>query len=124
MIVATATALIILFGGANTVENYLVDIKKPVKTAVESKETADKVLGLSKALEKDLKSQNKELTKLSEAFLDLHTQYESKPEDFEAVIEKMIAARQKGQANILETRSKMKNAMTREEWTQVFSSKK
>jgi hypothetical protein len=124
MIVATATALIILFGGANTVENYLVDIKKPVKTAVESKETADKVLGLSKALEKDLKSQNKELTKLSEAFLDLHTQYESKPEDFEAVIEKMMAARQKGQANILETRSKMKNAMTREEWTQIFSSKK
>lgn len=121
MIVATATVLILLFGGGNTIENYLVDIKKPVKAAVEKKETVYTILGLSETLEKDLKTQNRELTKLSEAFLDHHIDYNSTMEEFEAVIEEMMAARQKAQEHILETRSRMKNAMTRQEWTQVFN---
>lgn len=124
MIVATATALIILFGGGNALENYLVDIKKPVNATLESKETRGQVLSLSKALDRQLKGLNKELTKMSEGLLELHTQYDSKPEDFEVTIGKMMSKREEGQKAIIETRYEMKQSMSKEEWTQMFSFKK
>lgn len=124
MIVATATALIILFGGGNALENYLVDIKKPVNATLESKETRGQVLSLSKTLDRQLKGLNKELTKMSEGLLELHTQYDSKPEDFEVTIGKMMSKREEGQKAILETRYEMKQSMSKEEWTQMFSFKK
>ena len=104
-------------------ENYLLNIKKPVKAAVESKVTVNEVLDLSKALKKQLKVQNKEITKLRENFLDLHTKYDAESADMEAYIDRLIVVRETGQKHILETRSAMKNLMTREEWTKVFSYK-
>ena len=122
MLVAIAT-LILIFGGGGSLENYLLNIKKPVKAAVESKVTVNDVLDLSKELGKQLKAQNKEITKLKERFLDLHTNYDAKSVDFVAVIDKIIAAREEGQTHILDTRSAMKDLMTKEEWTEVFSLK-
>ncbi len=123
MIIATITALMFLFGGGGSLESYLQNIKKPVKAAVESKVTVNDVLDLSKELGKQLKAQNKEITKLKERFLDLHTNYDAKSVDFVAVIDKIIAAREEGQTHILDTRSAMKDLMTKEEWTEVFSLK-
>jgi len=122
MLVAIAT-LIMMFGGGGSLENYLLNIKKPVKAAVESKVTVNEVLNLSKVLKKQLKVQNKEITKLRENFLDLHAQYDTKPADSEAYIDSLIIVRETGQKHILDTRSAMKNLLTREEWTKVFSSK-
>jgi phage-related protein len=82
MIIATITAFMFLFGGVDSLENYLLNIKKPVKAAVESKVTVNEVLDLSKVLNKQLKVQNKEITKLRESFLDLHTKYDARPVDF------------------------------------------
>jgi hypothetical protein len=123
MIIATIAALMMLFGGGDSLENYLLHIKKPVKAAVESKITVNEMLDLSKKLGKQLKVQNKEITKLRDSFLDLHTKYDARPVDFEDYIDKLITAREEGQKHILDTRSSMKNLMTREEWTEVFSLK-
>jgi hypothetical protein len=123
MIIATITAFMFLFGGVDSLENYLLNIKKPVKAAVESKVTVNEVLDLSKVLNKQLKVQNKEITKLRESFLDLHTKYDAESADFEAYIDKLITAREEGQKYILDTRSDMKKLMTRAEWTEVFSLK-
>ena len=123
MIIATITALIILFGGGGSLESYLLDIKKPVKNAVEDKETVKAVLNLSKDLGKQLKAQNKEITKLRENFLDLHTNYDAESADMEAYIDRLIIVRETGQKHILDTQSAMKDLMTREEWTKVFSYK-
>jgi len=123
MIIATITLLTLLFGGGGSLENYLIDIKKPVKAAVESKTTVNEVLDLSKELGKQLKAQNKEITKLRENFLDLHSDFDTKSDDFEAVIDKLMAAREEGQEHILDARSNMKNLMKKEEWTEVFSLK-
>ncbi|MDX2493651.1 MAG: hypothetical protein QNK27_01670 [Desulfuromusa sp.] len=122
MLVAIAT-LILIFGGGGSLENYLLNIKKPVKAAVESKVTVNEVLDMSKALKKQLKVQNKEITKLSENFLDLHTNYDAESADMEAYIDRLIIVRETGQKHILDTQSAMKNLMTREEWTKVFSYK-
>ena len=123
MLIASIVALMFLFGGGDSLENYLLHIKKPVKAAVESKVTVNEVLYLSKELGKQLKAQNKEITKLRDSFLDLHTKYDTKPADIEAHIDKLATAREEGQKHILDTRSAMKNLMTREEWTEVFSLK-
>ncbi len=121
MIIATIAALTILFGGG--VETYLLNIKKPVKVAVESKVTVNEVLDLSKELGKQLKVKNKEITKLRDSFLDLHTKYGAEPADLEYYIDKLITTREEGQKYILDTRSDMKKLMTKEEWTEVFSLK-
>ena len=123
MIVATLTILMLLFGGGGSLENYLLNIKKPVKAAVESKVTVNEVLDLSKALKKQLKVQNKEITKLRENFLELHTKYDAESADMEAYIDRLIIVRETGQKHILDTQSAMKDLMTREEWTKVFSYK-
>ena len=123
MLIATIAAMMLLFGGGDSLENYLLEIKKPVTAVVESKDTVTEVLDLSKALKKQLKVQNKEITKLRENFLDLHTNYDAEPADFEAYLERMMIVRETGQKHILETRSAMKNLMTMEEWTKVFSYK-
>ncbi|MDX2348641.1 MAG: hypothetical protein ACERK9_10445 [Deltaproteobacteria bacterium] len=122
MLVAIAT-LILIFGGGGSLENYLLNIKKPVKAAVESKVTVNEVLDLSKALKKQLKVQNKEITKLRENFLELHTKYDAESADMEAYIDRLIIVRETGQKHILDTQSAMKDLMTREEWTKVFSYK-
>ena len=123
MLIATITALMFLFGGGDSLENYLLHIKKPVKATVESKVTVNEVLDLSKELGKQLKAQNKEITKLRDSFLDLHTKYDTESGDFDSYIDKLITARGEGQMYILDTRSDMKKLMTREEWTAVFSLK-
>ncbi len=121
MLVAIAT-LMMMFGGGS-LENYLLNIKKPVKAAVESKVTVNEVLDLSKVLKKRLKAKNKEITKLRENFLNLHKQYDTQLADSEAYIDSLIIVRGTGQKHILDTRSAMKNLLTREEWTMVFSYK-
>ncbi len=122
MLVAIAT-LIMIFGGGGSLENYLLNIKKPVKAVVESKVTVNEVLDLSKKLGKQLKAQNKEITKIRDSFLDLHTKYDAESGDFDSYIDKLMTAREEGQKYILDTRSDMKKLMTREEWTAVFSLK-
>ena len=105
MIIATISVLMLLFGGGDSLENYLLNIKKPVKAAVESKVTVNEVLDLSKVLKKRLKAQNKEITELRENFLNLHKQYDTKPADSEAYIDRLIIVRETGQKHILDTRS-------------------
>ena len=122
MLIAIAT-FILMFGGGGSLENYLLDIKKPMKAAVESKVTVNEVLDLSKGLKKQLKVQNKEITKLRENFLDLHTKYDAESADMEAYIDSLMISWETGQKHILDTRSAMKNLMTRDEWTKVFSYK-
>lgn len=123
MVIATIAVLMLLFGGGDSLENYLLNIKKPVKATVENKVTVDEVLDLSKELGKQLKAQNKKVVKLTESFLDLHTEYDAKPVDIEAYIDKMFNLREEGQKQILDTRFAMKNLMTQEEWIEVFSLK-
>ena len=120
MIVSIVAALMFLFGGSDTLEHYLLNIKKPAKAAIENKQTAKEVVSLSKTLEKELKEQNKELIELKKSFLDLHVKYSATLADFDSVLEEMIKSRKAGQDKILDTRFAMKELMTKEEWDKVF----
>lgn len=123
MIIATITLLMLLFGGGGSLENYLLNIKTPVKAAVESKDTVNEVIDLSKELKKQLKTQNKEIIELRENFLDIHTNYDADSADFEAYLDSLMAARETGQKHILDARTAMKGLMTKEEWGKIFRTK-
>ena len=123
MIIGTLTLLMLLFGGGGSLENYLLNIKKPVKAAVENKDTVKEVISLSKELQKQLKVQNQEITDLRENFLDLHTSHDATLADSEACLDRLASARDTGQKHILDARKAMKDLMTQEEWTTVFAEK-
>lgn len=123
MIIATITALMILFGGSDTLEHYLLNIKKSAKAAIENKQTVKEVVSLSKTLEKDLEAENEEIIDLKKSFLDLHVKYSATQADFDSVLEEMLKSRKAGQDKILDTRFAMKDLMTKEEWDKVFASK-
>lgn len=120
MIVATLTALFLLFGGGGSLEHYLLDLKKPVKAHVEDKDRASEILDLSKDLGKDLKKRNKRVEDLQEDFEELHTSFGASEADFQAAVDRMMEERSKGQQRILDTRDRMHDMMTPEEWQEVF----
>lgn len=119
MIVATVTALLLLFGGSS-LEHYLLNIKKPAKQAIANRETYEAVHDLSKQLGKQLKKQYEQQHELREAFVDLHHQYDVRREDADQVLERIMERRDQVQSRILDTREAMKALMTEEEWQAVF----
>jgi hypothetical protein len=121
MIVATITALLLLFGGGGSLEQYLLDVKKPVKAHVEDKDRAKTVIALSKSLGKDLEKRNKEMVSIQGDFVTLHTSFEASEEDFQAVIDRLMTERNRGQEQILDTRDRMRRAMSADEWAAVFN---
>lgn len=122
MLIAIIATLTILFGGGS-LEHYLLNVKKPVKAAVQNKATVNDVLALSKELGQQISARNKTLTILKKSFLDLHTNHDSNLPDFETIFDKVEIEREEGQKNILDARFAMKELMTEEEWTEVFTKK-
>ncbi len=121
MVIGIIALFLLLFGGSGTLENYLLNIKKPVKVAVEDKQTAGKIVDLSKILGKELKAENKKITELKNDFLGLHRSYRATQEDFSSTLKEMVKARKDGQKAILDTRFGMKDFMTEQEWNKVFN---
>ncbi len=121
MIIATTTALILYFGGSSgSIEHFLLDIKKPVKTSVQSKAVSKELIKISKELGKDLKKQNKRLGKLQSSFLDLHVQHDATLKTCTDLIDRMIEIQRAGQKQILDARFAMREHVTAEEWRILF----
>jgi hypothetical protein len=121
MLIATITALILIFGGGGSLENYLLNIKKPAKAAVEEKATVKELVSLSKDLGKQLKTANKDLTELQTQFVDLHAKQNLTQQDFEPLIDAMLDIEHSAQQEILDTREAMKKLLTEDEWQQIFA---
>jgi hypothetical protein len=121
MLIATITALILIFGGGGSLEHYLLNIKKPAKAAVEEKATVKELVSLSKDLGKQLKTANKDLTELQTQFVDLHAKQDLTQQDFEPLIDAMLDIEHSAQQEILDTREAMKKLLTEDEWQQIFS---
>ena len=74
MLIATITALILIFGGGG-LEFYLTNIKKPVKEHVQESESRKVILNESKALQKDLKGFRKDIDEHLGDLIDVHSAY-------------------------------------------------
>ena len=120
MLIATITALILIFGGGN-LEFYLTNLKKPVKEHVVDKERRDAILEAGKELKKELKGLSKEIEEHFEELIEMHGEYESTTGDYLAAGAKLKADQNTLAGLVLDTRDAMKENMTRAEWEQVFS---
>ena len=120
MLIATITALILIFGGGN-LEFYLTNLKKPVKEYVVDKERRDAILEAGKELEKELKGLSKDIEEHFEELIEMHGEYESTTKDYLAAGAKLKADQNTLAGLVLDTRDAMKENMTRAEWEQVFS---
>jgi hypothetical protein len=121
MIIALIGALLFLFGGGGSLEFALLNIKEPVKAAVANGETADAVLDLSSQLGKELKELNKQLSDLQPKLHDLLTAYDCTGAELSDTLEGIREIQKSAQAEILNTRFGMKELLTEEEWTDVFT---
>lgn len=120
MLIATITALILIFGGGG-LEFYLTDIKKPVKEHVQEKERRTLILDESKALKKDLKEIRKDIEEHLDDLIDVHTAYASAPAAYDAVGKILLADQKTSSTRVLDARDVMHEQMTREEWEAVFA---
>jgi hypothetical protein len=119
MLIATITALILIFG-AGSLEFYLTDLKKPVKEHVADKERRDAVLEAGKELEKELKALTKDIEDHFGELIEVHDEYASTPADYLTAGEKLKADQNALTGLVLDARDVMKENMTRAEWEKVF----
>lgn len=119
MIIATITALIIIFGGSG-LEFYLTNLKKPVKEYVQDKERQESILDASTALSKELKELRKRTDANFGELIEVHGDYHSTESDFTQVTDKLLENQQETIRATLDTRDIMHEQMTKEEWEAVF----
>lgn len=122
--VTTATILLLVFGGGKDLGHYLVDSDKAIKTAVEDKTRRGEILDVTKQLKKDLKKDRKVYFKSVENWLDLHQDYETTSDDFDAQLEVVMAGQEQLMNTTLDGRNKMHEQMTADEWHAVFKEQK
>ena len=121
MIIGLLTVIIMFFGGGGSFEHYLLNIKKPLKEAVENRQVINDVMDVSEQLGEQLKEENKALADLKETFILLNQQYDTTQDDFKKNISNMLDIHKKGNKDILDARTMMKKYLTKEEWGEIFA---
>ena len=119
MLIATVTALIIIFVSGN-LEFYLTNLKKPVKEHVADPVRREVVLDASKSLKKELTSLEKEVREHFEDVVEVHGEYDSTPADYDEAGEALKADQRRLSKLVLDARDAMHDQMTKEEWEAVF----
>ena len=118
--VTTATIIILLSGGGD-VEHFLTEVKKGVKEHIEDKDRRKIILSESKDLSKDLKKLGKQIDRHFEDVSDVHADFHSGEDDFDAATAQLVNDQKVLSELILDARDNMKAQMTREEWEAVFA---
>ena len=119
MIIATITALIIIFGGSG-LEFYLTNLKSPVKEHVQDKERQESILDASEALSKTLKQVRKRTDANFGDLIKVHGDYQSTEADFVEITDRLLENQQDTIRATLDARDTMHEQMTKEEWEAVF----
>lgn len=118
MLIATLTALYIIFGGG--LGHFLVNSDKAIKAAVEDKARCSEILDITKELSKDLKKERKVYFEAVEDCLELHQDYETTSDDFDTQFEKVMEQQQQLIDTTLDARDEMHQRMKADEWHAVF----
>ncbi len=119
MIVATVTAILLIFGGGGP-GHYLVNADKAIKKTLEDKTQRQEVLAITKQLGKDLGKQRKSYTKAVDGFLDLPQSHGTSPETFDEQIERLMVLQTGLVKTTLDAREDMRKRMTPQQWQAVF----
>jgi hypothetical protein len=119
MIVGTIALLMLLFGGGG-LEYYLTNLKSEVKEYVVQKDCQEKIIEASKTLSSELGTLQIEIDAHFKELVEIHAEFRSSAEDFDAVAAKLVVDQKTATALILDARDTMHAQMTEQEWTAVF----
>ena len=122
MIVATITAIMILFNGVAGFSFAIFN--EGVKNQIHDKDRAKQIMTLTKAADKKVKALTKDLNKASEQFVKLNSDYDITREELDNFLNEFDKRRMEFQDQIIELRLKARDLMTPEEWEAVYAEAK
>lgn len=121
MIAALVALIVLLMLGGSSGSGWTADLEKAVKKQVPDHDRREAVLNTLDDYREEVEKVGESLQGHFVELLDLHLDYSSAKEDFDAVTAKL----KEDQAHIfkqdLKMRSRMKTEMSREEWNAVFT---
>jgi hypothetical protein len=91
-----------------------------VKAEVSDKQVRKEVTALSKQINKDVEEYGKGAEKLAREVMDLNADYDAELASFEALIDRVVSAREDVQKKLIDSRLRLAALLTQEQWNAVF----
>ena len=120
MLIATITALAILFGGGTFETFFVDDLKKGVKEYVVEDQRKDEILDDLKRSKKMIKSFNKERKAQFKEFKKLNSSRATGSDELTGFFEKSMTTRGEYQHRLIEERLKVSAKITPDEWAAII----
>ncbi len=120
MLVATITALIILFSGGYEIF-FAENLEKGIKEYVLEKDRRNELLDMTKEIKNGAKAYNKERKANYKDFEDLYTNYNSDEAELEAFFDDLTEIQLKYQDNFVDKRIQITEKITDEEWGNIVT---
>lgn len=120
MLIATITALIILFSGGYEIF-FAENIEKGIKEYVLEKDRRKELLDMTKEIKNGAKAYNKERKANYKDFEDLYTNYNSNEAELEAFFDDLTEIQLKYQDNFVDKRIQITEKITNEEWGNIVT---
>lgn len=118
MLVATVTALIILFSGSYEIF-FAENVEKGIKEYVEEKDRRKELLDLTKQIKSRAKSYNKERKAYYKDFKDLYTNYKASEEELVSFFDQITEIQGDYQNDFIDLRIEITDKIEEEEWDRI-----
>ena len=118
MLVATVTALIILFSGSYEIF-FAENVEKGIKEYVEEKDRRKELLDLTKQIKSRAKSYNKERKAQYKNFKELYTNYNASEEELVSFFDAITEIQGDYQNDFIDLRIEVTDKIEEEEWDRI-----
>jgi phosphorylcholine metabolism protein LicD len=118
-ILATITVVTILMGGGS---NFTLDhVRDAAKDGIKDKDRSKQVVAITKRADKEFKSFNKNIGKLSKQLVQMNADYNLTREEIDSFYNQSDKSRMAFLERFIELRFEAKNLMTPEEWEAIYT---
>jgi phosphorylcholine metabolism protein LicD len=118
-ILATITVVTILMGGGS---NFTLDhVIDAAKEGIKDKDRSKQVVAITKRADKEFKSFNKNIGKLSKQLVQMNADYNLTREEIDSFYNQSDKSRMAFLERFIELRFEAKNLMTPEEWEAIYT---
>ena len=123
MLIALLTALAVIWlGSGGGGDDYLPkELNKRVKSEVSDKQVRKDVEALVKQINKDIGEYREDAERLARDMMELSADYDAELESFESLVDQVVSAREDVQKKAIDSRLKLVDLLTVEEWKAVFA---
>lgn len=118
-ILATISVITVLMSGGN---NFTLDhVRDAAKEGIKDKDRSKQVIAITKKADKEFKSYNKNIGKLSKQLVQMNADYNLTREEIDSFYNQSDKSRMAFLEKFIELRFKAKDLMTPEEWQAMYT---